>query len=301
MEGTVKRYLQIVGLGFVAPFFLFLVVFQFYPIINTLMLSFTNYDGLKKMDWVGLKNYADLIVDKYFWLAFFNTWRIWLPNILMQLALAFLVAFFFTDIRYRIKGISVFRAVYYFPNLVTAATIALLINVLLDWKHGALNQILFAANEEAFIDWFRDPVRTQFIVSIVQTWLWFGYTAIILTTGIQGIPKTYYEAAYVDGATAWQVFWSITMPLLAPVITFVLITSLIGGMQIFDIPYILRMGLAGESGQAVTTTVIYLYDRGFRYHRMGYAASVAWVLFFLIVIFSLLYFVLAGRENRRKR
>ncbi|MEM5947610.1 sugar ABC transporter permease [Spirochaetia bacterium 38H-sp] len=292
-----ERRTERMGYLFILPFFLFLVLFSFYPLINTLVLSFHRYDGLLTFKPVGIKHYAGLITDSKFWTAFISTWQIWLPNILMQLALAFLVSVLFTEVRLKVKGVGFFRAVFFFPNLVTAASIALLVNVMLDWKHGALNQMLFGDNIEAYINWWKEPARAQFIVSIIQTWLWFGYTAIILTTGIQGIPRTYYEAAYVDGASSWQIFWKITMPLLAPIVTYVVITSLIGGMQIFDIPYILRAGLSGATGTALTTMVVYLYDMGFRFHRMGYAAAVSYMLFFLIVALSLIYFFLT-RERK---
>jgi len=285
---TKKNYKNLL---FVLPFFTFFLAFHLYPMLYTLFLSFTRYDGFSAPVLVGLNNYKSLIVNKYFWSSFVNTWKIWLPNIILQLSIAFFMAYCLTSSRLKIKKIGFFRAVFYFPNLVTAASIALLFVVMLDWQHGALNQILFGEGTEKYIYWMVKPGRMQLMVSLIQTWMWFGVSMIILMAGIQGIPLTYYEAALVDGATEGQIFFKITLPLLMPVLTYVVITSLIGGMQIFDIPYVISIGpgVGGEVERALSTMVVYLYNSGFRYNRMGYASAISYVLFIIIVCFSVIY------------
>jgi len=259
--------------------------------LYTLFLSFTRYDGFKDPILIGFKNYKDLIVNKYFWNSFINTWKIWLPNIGLQLIIALFTANWLTNARLKIKNIGFFRAVFYFPNLVTAASIAVLFIVILDWQHGALNQILFKQETDKYIYWMVNPSRTQFIISLIQTWMWFGVSMIILMAGIQGIPLAYYEAAVIDGATEGQIFFKITLPLLMPVLTYVVITSLIGGMQIFDIPFVISIGpgVVGEVEKALSTMVVYLYNTGFRYNRMGYASSISYMLFIITVCFSVIY------------
>jgi multiple sugar transport system permease protein len=259
--------------------------------LYTLFLSFTKYDGFKDPVLIGFKNYKSLMVNKYFWNSFINTWKIWLPNIILQLVIALFMANWLTNARLKIKKVGFFRAVFYFPNIVTAASIAVLFIVILDWQHGALNQILFGQEADKYIYWMVNPARTQFIISLIQTWMWFGVSMIILMAGIQGIPSTYYEAAVIDGATEGQIFFKITLPLLMPVLTYVVITSLIGGMQIFDIPFVISIGpgVVGEVEKALSTMVVYLYNTGFRYNRMGYASSISYVLFIITVCFSVIY------------
>ncbi len=290
-----------VGLLLLLPFFVLLTVFHLYPIILTFIISFTRYDGLSDPTGVGLQNYIKLLGDTFFWRAFVNTWRIWLPNIIIQLSLAFFLAFVFTDVRRSLPGVPVFRAVYYFPNLVTAASIALLVTVLLNWKNGAINQFLFGENEAEYVNWLVNPERAQFTVSIIQTWMWFGHSTILLSAGMMGIPHHYYEAALVDGANKFQLFFRITIPLLMPVISYVFITSLIGGMQIFDIPHVISIGPdtgGGATEKALETMVIYLYNTAFRFERFGYAAAMSYLLFLLIGSFSVLYFWLIRKQYR---
>jgi cellobiose transport system permease protein len=317
-----KKY---VGLLFVLPFFIFYIAFNLYPVVYSFFLSLTKWDGFAEPEFVGFQHYARLFTelgarfmgaDKLdvpgeFWLAFINTWKIWLPNIILQLLIALFLGVIFTNTRLKIRGVGFFRAIFYFPNLVTAASIGILALVLLDWQHGAINQIIYgpAANfpggqYPSEFNIMVNPVRTQFVVSIIQTWQWFGVSFILLMAGMQGIPKSYYEAADLDGASATQAFFKITLPLLMPVFTFVIITSLIGGMQIFDIPYVFTsgtlVGIGGESTKALTTMVLYLYRQAFGLSNpnFGYAAAVSYMLFLLISLFSIVYLKLVTRFSK---
>jgi len=294
---TKKNYRNLL---FVLPFFVFFLAFHLYPVLYTLFLSFTKYDGFKDPVLIGFQNYKNLIVDKYFWNAFFNTWKIWLPFFVLHFIIALLIANLLTNTRLKIKKVGFFRAVFYFPNLVTAASIALLFIVILDWQHGALNQILFGQETGKYIYWMVKPARTQFIVSLIQTWRCFGSTTIILMAGIQAIPLSYYEAAVVDGATERQIFFKITLPLLIPILTYVIITGLIGGMQIFDVPFVISIspGVMGEMDKALSTNIVYLYNTAFKYSRMGYASSVSYVLFIFTICFSVIYLKISKTSFR---
>ncbi len=314
------------GLLFILPFFIFYLAFHLYPIMYTFFLSLTRWDGFADPEFIGFHHYARIFSELYarltgadtldipggFWMAFVNTWRIWLPNITLQLVISLFLSAIFTNTRLRMRGIGFFRAVFYFPNLVTAASVGVLALLLLDWQHGAINQILYgpAANfpgglypSEFHI--LKDPVKAQFVISIIQTWKWFGVTMILLIAGMQGIPKTYYEAADLDGASAVQAFFKITLPLLMPVFSFVIVTSLIGGMQIFDIPLVFSRGtlagqVGGETGKALTTMVFYMYANAFGLTQpnFGYAAAVSYMLFVLIALFSILYLKMITRVSR---
>ena len=269
------------------------LVFHLYPILHSLYLSFAQYDGFTAPQIVGLTNYQRLVGDQLFWQALSNTLRIWLPNIALQLGLALYFAVIFTNRRPRVRGVKFYRAVFYFPNLVTMASIALLFSVILDWQHGALNQMLFGAERSDYINWLAHPPRAQFIIALLQTWIWFGYTLIILMAGIQGIPQSYYESAVVEGAGNGTIFRRITLPLIRPIMGFVIITSIIGGLQIFDVPYVITAG-GGGRGRSLVTAVMFMYRRAFQVSQFGYAAAVAWMLFVITVIASLVYLKVAG-------
>ncbi len=294
------------GIFFILPFFLMYFIFNFYPIVYTFKLSLTKYDGYSDPVWVGFQNYANLIFDEFFWEAFFNTWSIWLPNIIMQIAIAMLLAVLFTDVRIRLKGVKFFRAIFYFPNLVTAASVSLLALVLLDYQSGTLNQILFGDDKSKYIRWLSNPRGNQFIVSIIQTWQWFGNSMIILIAGLQAIPRDYYESAEVDGASAFARFIHITFPLILPIFIYISITSLIGGMQMFDIPYVMgtgpTLGGSGQAGEALITMIYYMYNKAFAYDQIGYGAAITYFLFALIVIFSAFYIrmITLGKKKEAK-
>lgn len=280
-------------LFFILPFFAFFLTFHLYPMLYTLFLSFTRYDGFRDPVSVGVNNYKSLIVNKYFWNSFINTWRIWGPNIALQLFMALFLANWLTNIRLKIKGVGFFRAIFYVPNIVTAASIALLFIVVLDWQHGILNQLLFGKAGEKYIRWLVIPARAQFFISLILSWQWFGVSMIFLMAGIQGIPSSFFEAAVIDGANERQIFFKITLPLLIPVFTYVVITSLIGGLQMFDIPYIMSKGPTvhgiGETEKALWTMIVYLYKTGFSFNRLGYASAISYLLFIITVFFAVIY------------
>jgi len=287
------KKINLIGFLFVLPFFLFFILFNLYPIVQTFYLSFTEFDGFQDPQFIGVKNYIDLIKDKYFWISFWATWKIWLPNFIAQITLAFICAVFLTNIRYRVKYVGLFRAVFYFPNLVTASSMAVLFSVILNWQTGSLNQALFGADKSKYINWLIDGSRAQVVIALIQTWMWFGHSMILIMAGIIGIPKSYFEAAEIDGASQIKVFFRITLPCIFPIFTYVVVTSLIGGLQLFDIPYVMYQGpnLQGQGDPiyAIKTMQSFMYERGFSYNRFGYAASVSFFMFGIISVVSFFY------------
>ncbi|CDF59172.1 carbohydrate ABC transporter permease [Thermobrachium celere] len=282
------------GYLFISPFFIVFSIFGVYPILLSLYMSFTDYKGIGSpysANWVGLQQYARLIKDAYFLQAFINTWKIWGVNIILQLALALILAVIFSDMRLKLKGVSLFRAIFYLPNLMTVSSVALLFLYILDWHHGALNGLLLRAGLISKpVNWLGQPHTAQLAVSLIQTWLWFGHTFIIIFAGIEGISKDYFEAAMIDGANRVQTFFKVTLPLLKPIMIYVVITSLIGGLQLFEIPFLISQnGLGGPEGSLVTM-VLYLFNQAFKYRNFGYAAAVAYGLFLIILVFSVIVF-----------
>ncbi|EOD00356.1 carbohydrate ABC transporter permease [Caldisalinibacter kiritimatiensis] len=282
------------GYLFISPFFIVFSIFGIYPIILSLYMSFTDYTGIGSpfdANWVGISQYLRLIHDEYFLQAFFNTWKIWGVNIILQLSIALILAVIFSDIRLKLKGVSLFRGIFYLPNLMTVSSVALLFLFILDWQHGSLNMLLLKLGLISKpVNWLGQPATAQLSVSLIQTWLWFGHTFIIVFAGIQGISKDYFEAAMIDGANRRQTFTKVTLPLLKPIMIYVVITSLIGGLQLFEIPFLVSTnGLGGPEGSLVTM-VLYLYNQAFTYDNFGYAAAVAYGLFLIILAFSIIVF-----------
>ena len=284
------------GLIFCLPFLIIFLVFQLYPILYSFYMSLTFQESSKSFVFIGLKNYSDLLGDQVFWKSVFNTWKIWLMCFIPQLVSALLLAVLLTQ--YRIKGAGFFRAVFYLPNLVTAASIGALFSALFAWQTGSVNSILKAMGIiDEGVNWMGSPAFAQGITSFIQWWMWFGYSSILLTTGIKAISQDVIEASIVDGASSSQRLFRITLPLLKPTMLYVLVTSLIGGMQIFDVPMTLTGG-DGEPEKSLMTMVLYLYNMAFKNNDYPYGATISYALFIIILLFSLIFFkVLYGKKE----
>lgn len=286
------------GWLFIAPFLIVFLTFSIYPVLRTLYLSFTDYSGFNQPTWTGLTNYKRVFTDKLLWEAFGNTIKIWGINIILQLGIAFLLTIVFSDIKYKMRGLSVFRAMFYLPNLIACTSVAFLFKTLLDWKFGSVNQILTGLGlTDAPIDWLGTPVLLRTVVGVIGAWMWFGNSFIMLMAGVQGINGDYFEAAAIDGAGRWTIFAKITLPLLRPIMLYVAITSLIGGLQIFDIPYLVSLGNQ-KMTRSVNTAVMHLYNMAFKNRQIGYAGAIAFILFFIIAICSVgIYFAMYAKKE----
>ena len=301
---SIKNYNR-AGYLFVLPLVIVFLIFNVYPVLRTLYLSFTNAKiaGVGKIQWVWFDNYIRVITDKFFWRALGNTLRIWGVNIVLQLGLAFLLTIIFSDIKYKIKGLGIFRVIYYLPNLIAATSVAFLFKTLLDWRYGTFNQIIyqvfkFFGKSYNPIDWLGTAAHAGSTIAVISAWMWFGNSFIMLMAGVQGISKDYFEAAAIDGAGRWTVFGKITLPLLKPILLYVAITSLIGGLQMFDLPYLMA-DKASASYNSVQTAVMYLYKFGFETGttQTGYASAIAYILFLIILTVSVVQFKLFNKED----
>ena len=300
-----KKNINNMGYLFVLPFIVVFLIFNVYPVLRTLYLSFTNTKiaGVGTADWVWFSNYQRVLTDKFFWKALGNTARIWGLNIVLQLGLAFLLMMVFSDIKYKMSGLAVFRIIYYLPNLIACTSVAFLFKTLLDWRYGTFNQIInmiykfFGASYNP-VDWLGTAAHAGSTISVIQTWMWFGNSFIMLMAGVQGINKDYFEAAAIDGAGRWTVFGKITLPLIRPILLYVAITSLIGGLQLFDLPYLMA-DKASASYNSVQTVVMYLYKFGFETGttQVGFASAIAYVLFLIILIISVIQFRVFNRKE----
>lgn len=281
------------GYIFIAPFVIGFLLFGLYPVLNTLGLSFTNttlMSAKSKIIW--FDNFKQLFIDNMFLKAIANTWLLWLLNFIPQLGIAMLISVWFTSTRLKIKGIGIWRAIFYLPNLLMAAVVAALFFSLFSY-YGPVNQFLVRAGiiPEA-IDYIRDRTVMRGLVVFIQWWLWFGQTIIILMAAMTSISVSVYEAALVDGANGWQMFRFITLPLIKPVMIYVLVTSLVGGMQMFDIPYLLTDGRGSPANSILTNNILmYMKFRSNQGH-IGAAASVGVMVFIMTTFVALLIFYL---------
>lgn len=277
------------GYIFVAPFVIVFAIFSIYPVVRTLYLSFTDLKVMGAANWVGFDNYVRVFTDKFFWKALLNTVRIWVVNIILQLGLAFLLVIVFSNLNWKIKGLQQFRIIYYLPNLIAATSLAFLFKTLLDHRFGTFNILLsgiykmFGASYTP-IDWLGSPAAAPYTIAVIQSWIWFGNSFLMLMASVQGISKDYFEAAAIDGANTWTIFKNITLPLINPIMMYVAITSLIGGLQMFDLPYLMVTATTG-SYDNVQTVMMYLYKFGFTTGSIqtGYASAVAYALFLIIL------------------
>ncbi len=221
------------GYLFIAPFFIIFLVFGLYPIMYSFYLSFTDWDGFTNPTIVGVENYLRLFGDFFFYKSLFNTLVIWIVSVIPQLTVSLVLAVVLHE--KFVKGKSIFRAVFFFPNIVTAASLGLLVALIFSWQTGSFNQFLIAIGMiDDPIQWTDMPNFMRGLVSSILFWQYFGYSMIIYIAGLQGISRDLLEAAEIDGASKVRVFFSITLPLLKPIILFQVVTSIIGGMQIFD-------------------------------------------------------------------
>lgn len=288
------------GYFFIAPFIIGFLIFGLYPVVHTLSLSLTN-TTLMKMDaeFIGLQNFKRLFADKTFLTAVTNTWELWLMNFIPQMAIAMLLAVWFTSTRLKIKGGGVWRMLFYLPNLMMPAAIAALFFSLFSF-YGPVNQFLVRNDLQAeAIDYIRSPDTMRGLVVFIQWWLWYGQTTIILMAAMTSISVSLYEAALMDGASGWQSFRYVTLPLIKPVMIYVLVTSLVGGMQMYDIPYLLTDGRGSPANSILTSNILmYMRFRSSQGH-IGAASAVGVMVFIMTTIVAMLIFFLL-REKHSK-
>lgn len=303
------------GYMFILPFFLVYAFFQVYPLFNTFYLSFMP-NSMKTTtmpagtESVGLQNYIALLtgeggrqfkaVHESFTRVLGNTVILWLGNFIPQIILSLLLAAWFTDAFLKIKGKGFYKIVMYMPNIITAASVAALFVMLFgDSKYGAINTLLINTGIKDTTTAFVSGENTsRVIIMFIQTWMWFGNTMIMLMSGIMGINPSLFEAASIDGATPTQQFFQITMPLLRPIMIYTLVTSMIGGLQMFDIPYLFNTGTA--QNKATETVAVFIYNHFHSFPvNFGYAAAASVLLFIITAALGVICFMFNKDDDPR--
>lgn len=282
------------GYFFILPFFLVYAFFMVYPLINTFVLSLHGNNDAPTA-FVGLQNYQNLLIGdvegKKFSLAasvhdeflstLGNTFILWIGNFVIQLILSLLLAVWFSDVRVKIKGTGFFKVVMYLPNIITAASVAgMFLMLFANTKYGAINSLLlnleWITKPFPFID---DVWASRILVMFIQSWMWYGNTMLLLMSGIFGIDASIYEAASIDGSSGMHTFFRITMPILKPIFIYVVITSLIGGLQMFDIPYLLHEGSTVKN--SLKTSAVFIYQQFMTYENYGTSSATSIILFII--------------------
>lgn len=294
------------GYIFTFPFVLAFLIFSLYPILYTAVIGFTDMKGLipKPIHILDnpFQNFKDLLFDnESFRKSLTNTFLLWITNFIPQMALALLLTAWFTNKRLNIKGQGLFKVLLYMPNIITASTIAVLFSTLFAYPMGPINSLFQSLGwSDAPIFFLQDKTTARGIIAFIQFWMWYGNTMIVLIAGVMGINPALFESAAIDGANGFQTFFRITLPSLRTIMLFTLITSMVGGLTMFDIP---QLFLAGGPDDSTLTTSMFIYGQAFKGSYMYNRAAAASMIMFLIsaVLSGLLFYVMRDRDAAKMK
>lgn len=284
------RWKPWVHLLWVLPAFLLYAVFKLAPMIGGLYLSLIRWDGIEPPEFVGWQNYQRLFSDEIIGLALRNNVQYALGTVAGKIVLSLFLAILLNQ---ALRGRTFYRTALFLPVVMSFVVIGILWSWLYNTQFGLVNQLLTTLGLEFLIlDWLGDPKVALWSLILVDIWKWYGFHMVIFLAGLQTIPVELYEAARIDGATRWQQFWRITLPLLQPVMLVNVTLSLMGGFNVFDIPYVMT-----EGGPANSTMVmaLHIYVRGFKFYRFGYAAALSYVLLTLVTILAAIQMKIMSR------
>ncbi|PKM40049.1 MAG: sugar ABC transporter permease [Firmicutes bacterium HGW-Firmicutes-9] len=292
------------GYLFSLPFVIVFLVFMLYPTLFTAVIGFTDFKGVVATSFKFLEqpfdNFASIFANKTFRTSLVNTIVIWTMNFIPQMGLALLLTAWFTNRSRRIRGQGAFKVLFYLPNIITAASVAILYGVIFAYPIGPINDILQSLHLlKAPFDFSTSPWAAKFVVAFIQFWQWYGYTTIILISGVLGINPELFEAAEIDGASPRQTFFQITLPCMRTILIFTLITSLIGGLNMFDIPKLYIWN--GGPANATMTTSVFIYAQAFSgTYLYNKAAAASMIMFVIIAILSAFtFFLMRDRSEAR--
>lgn len=286
------------GYIFIAPFFIVYGIFYLYPLFSTFYNSFfENYRiGLLQVgpNFVGWDNYRNLFSSNELLLAAKNTAIIWIMGFIPQIVFSLLLAVWFTDLRLRLRGTSVFRAIIYLPNLIMAAAFSMLFWTIFS-DNGPVNQLIMQSGGEQ-VRFLSSIWGTRGLIALMAFLMWFGNTTIMVMAGILGIDSSIFETAEMDGASSTQIFWKVTLPVLKPILVYVMLTSMIGGIQMFDLPQVFTDG-TGNPARTSLTLVMYL-NRQLYSRNFGVAGAISGVMFIGTAIISIIVYRSLTAESR---
>jgi multiple sugar transport system permease protein len=290
--GTGMKKLQlrdaVVGYLFLTPNFLGFIIFTAFPVIGSLLISFSSWNLITPSTAVGLANYRNLALDQVYWQSLLNTVIYSLASVCLNIFLALFLA---ALLNRKSRGINLARSAFFLPVIYSSVAIALIWQWLFDYQMGLFNHLLSWIHLGPF-PWINSPQWALPSVIMVAVWKGVGYNMVIFLAALQGVPGELYESARIDGANRWNVFWNVTWPMISPSTFFVTVTSIINSFQVFDLTTVLT---GGGPANATNTLVMYIYQNAFLFFRMGYASAIAYTLFAIVLIFTLLQTLVAKR------
>jgi multiple sugar transport system permease protein len=270
------------GWMFIAPWVIGFGVFMLYPILASLYYSLCDYSVLEGAAFIGLENYRELLHDEIFWKALGNTLYYAAGALPLGLVAALALAMLLNT---GVRGLTVYRTIYFLPSLVPMVALAVLWLWIFNGEYGILNYVLRALFHVEGPGWLSDPRWSKPALILISLW-GVGHAMVIYLAGLQDVPQHLYEAAELDGANWWQKIRHVTLPMISPVIQFNLIMGIIGAFQFFAVPYV--MSPSGAPARSTYFYTMYLFDNAFSYLRMGYASAMAWLMFIVIFLLTLL-------------
>jgi len=286
------------GYIFCIPFVLAFLLFMLYPLGYTTVLGFTDFSGFEAVE-TGkfsflddpLENFKALMDNQLFKTSLGNTVKIWVINFIPQILLALLLTAWLTSRRNKIKGQGLFKVLFYMPNIITAGSIAILFYALFMFPVGPINHLLVSLGLRSDpFPFTSTPLASQLIIAFIQFWMWYGYTMLILISGVLGLNPEMYEVSEIDGANAVKQFFFITLPNLRPIILYVLVTSTVGGLSMFDIPNLFNQG---QPDNSTYTVAYFIYRQAFAGRFMfNRAAAASLIVFIIIAVLSVIMFML---------
>ena len=273
MESRKQKALPYILVG---PYFVFLLVFVAFPVLFCFYLTFHKWNIISSMKFIGADNYSRLFQDRLFWKAITNTLKFLLVHIPLQLVISLFLAWLLNR---KIRAASFFRSSFFMPVIVSGVVITILWQQLLGYDSGIINSMLEGVGVHK-IGWLVDPDVAIYSIALMATWKNVGLYVILFLVGLQTVPPQYYEAAEMEGASAWQQFYHITLPMINPTIFMVVILSTIGGFSLFIEPYIMT---GGGPLNTTLSAVLYIYKQAFQYYNMGYSATLGFFYAMLIM------------------
>lgn len=261
----------------VSPYLIFVLVFVMFPVLFCFFLTFHKWNIIAPMHFIGAANYNRLLHDRLFWKAIGNTLKFLLLHIPLQLAVSLFLAELLNQ---NIRAKPFFRASFFMPVIVSGVVVTILWQQLLGYDTGLINRLLTSIGFNK-VGWLIDPDVAIYSIAVMATWKNVGLYVILFLVGLQTVPTQYYEAAKLEGATRWQQFYHITLPMINPTIFMVVILSTIGGFNLFIEPYIMT---GGGPINTTLSAVLYIYKQAFQYYNMGYSATLGF--FYAVMIMT---------------
>lgn len=279
--------------AFILPCLVGLLVFTYLPIFASFGLSFSYWNLLGQPEWVGLANYQAVVQDPIFWTTFWNTWAFVFASGVLEVVLGLLLSVWIFQL---VKGQAWFRSLYFMPYITPMVSITLVFGWIYDPQFGLLNAVLqfvdvFDWMKEP-IAWLQDPKTAMASVVMLRVWKNVGYNVLLFLAALGNLPSDLEESAHLDGASPWQIFWRITLPLISPTLFFVLVMTMINAFQVFDSIYLLTQG----GPQHATEVLVYwMFKNAFEFYKIGPASAIAYILFWVILALTALQWQIRKR------